>query len=113
MGCGRRCLPDRADGASDGRVENACPYVLDSWSRFPVWAEGRVEVIVQSLPRPGVYQTNMAVVGEQSSMACQRGAEGLLYLSQGALTNSGVIGLDSYQIGWLSGFPTPPRPPGP
>ena len=60
-----------------------------------VWADGRTDVVVEGLPGPGDYQTNMAVVGP----------DGRLYFSQGAMTNSGVIGLDSYQIGWLSRLP--------
>ncbi len=60
-----------------------------------VWADGRTEVVLEGLPGPGDYQTNMAVVG----------ADGWLYFSQGAMTNSGVIGLDSYRIGWLSRLP--------
>ena len=60
-----------------------------------VWPDGRTEVVLEGLPGPGDYQTNMAVVGP----------DGWLYFSQGAMTNSGVIGLDSYQIGWLSRLP--------
>lgn len=60
-----------------------------------VWVDGRVEVVLEGLPGPGDYQTNMAVVGP----------DGWLYFSQGAMTNSGVIGLDSYRIGWLSRLP--------
>ncbi len=60
-----------------------------------VWVDGRIEVVLQGLPGPGDYQTNMAVVG----------ADGWLYFGQGAMTNSGVIGLDSYRIGWLSRLP--------
>ncbi|MDP9069782.1 MAG: sugar dehydrogenase [Actinomycetota bacterium] len=60
-----------------------------------VWPDGRLEVVLEGLPGPGDYQTNMAVVGP----------DGWLYFSQGAMTNSGVIGLDSYQIGWLSRLP--------
>jgi glucose/arabinose dehydrogenase len=57
--------------------------------------EGSVETVVEGLPGPGNYQTNMAVVGPDEK----------LYFSQGAMTNSGIIGLDAYEIGWLARLP--------
>ncbi len=57
--------------------------------------DGRTETLVGGLPGPGNYQTNMAVVGPDEK----------LYFSQGAMTNSGIIGLDAYEIGWLARLP--------
>ena len=57
--------------------------------------DGSHRVVVSDLPGPGDYQTNMAVVGP----------DGRLYFSQGAMTNGGIIGLDSYDIGWLRRLP--------
>jgi sugar lactone lactonase YvrE len=56
---------------------------------------GQVETIVEGLPGPGNYQTNMVAVGP----------DGMLYFSQGAMTNTGVIGLDAYDLGWLRLLP--------
>lgn len=56
---------------------------------------GATETVVDGLPGPGNYQTNMAVVGPDDK----------LYFSQGAMTNSGIIGLDAYEIGWLARLP--------
>ena len=56
---------------------------------------GTTETVVEGLPGPGNYQTNMAVVGPDER----------LYFSQGAMTNSGIIGLDAYEIGWLARLP--------
>ena len=47
------------------------------------------------LPGVGNYHTNMAVTGP----------DGWLYFSQGALTNSGVVGLDALNLGWLRRLP--------
>lgn len=44
---------------------------------------------------PGNYHTNMVTFGP----------DGKLYFSQGAMTNSGVIGLDAYELGWLRRLP--------
>jgi glucose/arabinose dehydrogenase len=51
--------------------------------------------VLDGLPGPGDYHTNMAVVGPDDK----------LYFSQGALTNLGVVGLDAFAIGWLRRLP--------
>lgn len=64
--------------------------------RISRWAPGgERETILDGMPGLGNYHTNMAVVGP----------DGWLYFSQGALTNSGVIGLDAYELGWLRRLP--------
>ena len=56
---------------------------------------GARETIVDGLPGPGNYQTNMVAFGP----------DGRLYFSQGAMTNTGIIGLDAYDLGWLKRLP--------
>jgi glucose/arabinose dehydrogenase len=56
---------------------------------------GHVETVLDGLPGPGNYQTNMVAVGPDER----------LYFSQGAMTNTGVIGLDAYDLGWLALLP--------
>lgn len=51
--------------------------------------------ILDGLPGPGNYHTNMLAVGP----------DGRLYFSQGAMTNTGIIGLDAYELGWLKRLP--------
>jgi glucose/arabinose dehydrogenase len=51
--------------------------------------------LLDDLPGPGNYHTNMAVVGPDDR----------LYFSQGSLTNLGIVGLDAYAIGWLKRLP--------
>jgi len=64
--------------------------------RISRWAPGEERVtVLDDLPGLGNYHTNMAAVGP----------DGRLWFSQGAMTNSGVIGLDAYELGWLGRLP--------
>src|SRR5579859_6958524 len=56
---------------------------------------GNRTAIVEGMPGPGNYHTNMAVVGP----------DGKLYFSQGSMTNMGIVGLDAYEMGWLRRLP--------
>ncbi|MDQ4076402.1 MAG: PQQ-dependent sugar dehydrogenase [Chloroflexota bacterium] len=53
--------------------------------------EKGVHVLLDNLPGPGRYHTNMVAFGP----------DGKMYFSQGAMTNSGIVGLDAYESGWL------------
>ncbi len=57
--------------------------------------DGRQTNIQDNLPGPGNYHTNMVVFGP----------DGKLYFSQGAMTNTGIVGLDAYELGWLRRLP--------
>jgi glucose/arabinose dehydrogenase len=54
-----------------------------------------LSVVLDNLPGPGNYHTNMAIFGPDEK----------LYFSQGAMTNTGIIGLDAYELGWLRRLP--------
>jgi len=54
-----------------------------------------LSVILDNLPGPGNYHTNMVVFGPDEK----------IYFSQGAMTNTGIIGLDAYELGWLRRLP--------
>ena len=56
---------------------------------------GNRQPIVENMPGPGNYHTNMAIVGP----------DGKLYFSQGSMTNMGIVGLDAYEMGWLRRLP--------
>ena len=56
---------------------------------------GQLQTILDDLPGFGNYHTNMSAIGP----------DGKLYFSQGAMTNSGVIGLDSADLAWLREVP--------
>jgi len=64
-------------------------------SILQVDASGTVTPILGGLPGLGNYHTNMVVVGPDDK----------LYFSQGTLTNTGVIGMDAYELGWLGRLP--------
>lgn len=64
--------------------------------------EGEWRTVLDGLPGSGNYHTNMVAVGP----------EGKLYFGQGAMTNSGIVGLDSYEIGWLKRLPHTSDVPG-
>jgi glucose/arabinose dehydrogenase len=57
--------------------------------------DGELTTILDGLPGPGNYHTNMTVFGP----------DGKLYFSQGAMTNSAIVGLDAYELGWLRRLP--------
>jgi glucose/arabinose dehydrogenase len=57
--------------------------------------DGSWSTVVEGLPGPGNYQTNMTAVGP----------DGKVYFSQGSMTNTGIIGLDAYDLGWLRHLP--------
>ncbi len=57
--------------------------------------DGQQTTILDNLPGPGNYHTNMVTFGP----------DGKLYFSQGAMTNTGIVGLDAYELGWLRRLP--------
>ena len=61
------------------------------------------QVILDNLPGHGNYHTNMVAFGPPRSSPNNPNAK--LYFSQGALTNTGIIGLDAYELGWLRRLP--------
>jgi glucose/arabinose dehydrogenase len=81
-----------------GRPERGPVATLPAASdrpRHSPGASGRVQTVVEGLPGPGNYHANMVAFGP----------DGKLYFSQGAMTNTGVIGLDAYDLGWLRLLP--------
>ena len=54
-----------------------------------------VTVLVDSLPGLGDHHVNRPVMGP----------DGFIYFGNGTATNSGVVGLDNYQSGWLKRHP--------
>jgi len=62
-------------------------------SRFEL--DGQQTVLLDNLPGPGNYHTNTVAFGP----------DGKLYFSQGSMTNTGIVGLDAYEMGWLRRLP--------
>ena len=78
-----------AEGGFPGRISRWTPG-------------GKRTTVLDGLPGRGNYHTNMVAVGP----------DGWLYFSQGAMTNSGVVGLDAYDLAWLKQLPHPCDLPG-
>jgi glucose/arabinose dehydrogenase len=77
--------------------EGGFPGRISGWS-----PDGSRETLIDGLPSRGNYHTNMVA----------KGRDGWLYFSQGAMTNSGVVGLDGYDLAWLKQVPHPCDLPG-
>jgi glucose/arabinose dehydrogenase len=60
--------------------------------RVSVVENGKIDRdILSNLPSSGDHQNNQIVLGQ----------DGKIYMGQGTVTNSGVVGVDSYIFGWL------------
>jgi len=79
-----------SEGGNPGRISRL---------RLP---DGERETVLDGLPGLGNYHTNMTAVGPDRK----------LYFSQGAMTNSGILGLDSRDMAWLRTVPHPFDVPG-
>jgi glucose/arabinose dehydrogenase len=56
---------------------------------------GAITTLVEGLPSLGDHHTNGPAIGP----------DGALYFGQGVATNSGIVGIDSYDFGWLKRHP--------
>ncbi len=72
-----------ADGSHTGRI-------------LRVELDGTITPIVEGLPSLGDHHTNGPAIGP----------DGMIYFGQGTVTNSGVVGTDNYDFGWLKRHPT-------
>jgi hypothetical protein len=60
-----------------------------------VGTDGRTTVLVEGIPSMGDHHTNGPRVGR----------DGWVYFGVGTATNSGVVGVDNYDFGWLRRYP--------
>jgi glucose/arabinose dehydrogenase len=68
---------------------------VDGGQILRVTPDGRITVLVDGLPSLGDHHTNGPA----------NGPDGWLYFGQGTATNSGVVGLDNAEFGWLARHP--------
>jgi hypothetical protein len=63
--------------------------------KISVLENGAVRDLVTGLPSLGDHHNNQLTVGP----------DGKIYFGQGTATNSGVVGLDNFKMGWLAKYP--------
>lgn len=63
--------------------------------KISVLDQGGLRDLVSGLPSLGDHHNNQLAVGP----------DGMIYFGQGTATNSGVVGLDNFKIGWLAKYP--------
>lgn len=79
----------------DGYFYVAEGGVLEGGAILKISSGGAVSKLVEGLPSHGDHHTNGPVFGP----------DGWLYFGQGTATNSGVVGEDNQQFGWLGRMP--------
>lgn len=75
----------------DGAFFVAEGGIVEGGKILRIEPDGRARALVDGLPGFGDHHTNGPVVGP----------DGYIYFGQGTATNSGVVGLDNYDFGWL------------
>ena len=63
--------------------------------KISVVQDGKLRDLVTGLPSEGDHHTNQMALGP----------DGKIYFGQGTATNSGVVGVDNYKMGWLKKHP--------
>ena len=76
-------------------VDGSTLYVSHKGTVSIVGPGGALKDIVADLPSKGDHQNNTLALGP----------DGKLYMGQGTLTNSAVVGIDNYVFGWLAERP--------
>src|SRR3546814_2486252 len=66
-------------------------YVASFGAILRVDLNGSISTVLEGLPSEGDHHTNGPAIGP----------DGWLYFGQGTATNSGVVGPDNYEFGWL------------
>ncbi|HEY9552836.1 PQQ-dependent sugar dehydrogenase [Allosphingosinicella sp.] len=70
-------------------------YVASFGAILRVDLNGSISTVLEGLPSEGDHHTNGPAIGP----------DGWLYFGQGTATNSGVVGPDNYEFGWLKRAP--------
>jgi glucose/arabinose dehydrogenase len=79
----------------DGSFYIAEGGALDGGRILKISKDGNVKRLIENLPSKGDHHTNGPAIGN----------DGYLYFGQGTTTNSGVVGEDNYEFGWLKRNP--------
>ena len=87
----RTIVTDQLDGPVNDLLWHQARLYISHRGKISVLEEGRVRDLVTGLPSLGDHHNNQMTIGP----------DGKLYFGQGTATNSGVVGLDNYKMGWL------------
>ncbi|MFN7116536.1 MAG: glucose dehydrogenase, partial [Saprospiraceae bacterium] len=68
---------------------------LEGGKILKISPQGQITTLIDSLPGFGDHHTNAVLIGPDNN----------IYFAQGTATNSGVVGNDNYDFGWLKRFP--------
>ena len=82
---------DGLDGPITGLLMIDGTLYVSHKGKVSAFENGRLRDVLTGLPSDGDHQNNKIV----------RGGDGKIYMGQGTVTNSGVVGVDSYIFGWL------------
>ena len=102
-----RVLRVASNGSRDVVAEQLSGPVTDLlWhaGRLFISHRGKISVLEGGTVRDLV--TDLPSFGDHHNNQLTAGPDGKIYFGQGTATNSGVVGLDSFKMGWLSKHPT-------
>jgi glucose/arabinose dehydrogenase len=80
---------------AEGALFVAAGGARDPGAILRIGLDGTITTVVDGLPSRGDHHTNGPIVGR----------DGWLYFGQGTVTNSGVVGADNLEFGWLMRAP--------
>jgi glucose/arabinose dehydrogenase len=95
-----------SNGATETVADNLEAPVTDLlWhgGRLYVSHRGKISVVESDGVRDLV--TGLPSLGDHHNNQLAVGPDGMLYVGQGTATNSGVVGLDNFKMGWLGRYP--------
>jgi glucose/arabinose dehydrogenase len=97
-------LADQLNGPVTDLLWHKGELFISHKGKVSVLRDGRVVDIVTGLPSEGDHHNNQLAVGP----------DGKIYVGQGAVSNSGIVGIDNFVFGWLGKYPklhdTPAQP---
>jgi glucose/arabinose dehydrogenase len=103
-----RIIPGR-DGAKTVEIvaDQLSPPVNDIlWHRGRLYVSHRGKISMIENGRMHDVVTDLPSKGDHTNNQMAAGPDGKIYFAQGTATNSGVVGIDNYLLGWLHKHPT-------
>src|SRR5207248_2303776 len=88
-------VADQLSGPVTGVLWHKGRLYISHRGKISVLEGGKVRDLVTGLPSLGDHHNNQLAAGP----------DGKIYFGQGTATNSGVVGLDNFEFGWLQKYP--------